>query len=565
MLTAMRIKDLAIIEDLEVEFGPNFTILTGETGAGKSILVDALTMTLGARAVSELIRSGAKSAEVEAVFDISKNKAVSEFLKSSGLFENCDENAHNDDLIIRRVISQNGKNRVWINGKNESVATLFKLGRHLVDIYGQHEYQTLLKPENHISLLDSFGGLKNVLKDYKKVYKTWKDLNNTLNKIDIDETQKAEREDLLRYRINEIASAQIEVGEDDLLEKERDVLRHAEEILEIVGKSVDILYDSDEAVVGVVQNMENELSRAGGHDSGLLNFARQMTQAGAVLEDAAQGLRTYLDSLEADPERLSWIDDRLDELKKLKRKYGDTLEEILENQKRSQDELDDLEKKGQNTEELKAKIKETEKEVVKKGQVLSKERKKKAKELGDLIEKEVAALGMEKTMFEARITKISAMKFGSLGEDEVEFYISPNPGEDMKPLIKIASGGELSRIMLALRVVLRESLFGSTLIFDEVDQGVGGAVAEALGLRMKKLAKKQQVLCVTHLPQIAALAENHILVSKIQEKEKTWTETKKLEENERTEEVARMLGGKKLTETTRTHAMEMIAQGKKIK
>ena len=559
MLVALRIRDLAVIEELEIEFPEGFTVLTGETGAGKSILVDALTLVLGGRASSDYIRTGSEEARVEALFDLSDSPAASALIKDRDLAGE-DENA---ELLVRRVISRQGKNRVWINGKLETTSTLFEVGRKLVDIYGQHEYQSLMRQDEHRELLDSFGGLSEKLSQYKEAYDKWRTAEAKRAEVELDEVGKREREDLLKYRINEIESANLSAGEEEELRDERELLRNAETLSGAATEGVDILYESDDSVVGSLQKLSGRLSDAAGHDKRLTVMADQVEQASAILESASLDLRSYADGIEADPGRLEWIDDRLDEIKRLKKKYGDSVDEVLSAISAAKEELDNLERSEELQKELEEKAKMAREEAEKKAHDLSKLRKKTGKSLAESIERELSDLGMKKTRFKVRVEGPPDKGPGltAEGADAVSFLISPNPGEDLKLLAKIASGGELSRIMLAIRVILSGEGDASTLVFDEVDQGVGGAVSDAVGNKMKGLSGRGQVLCVTHLPGIAALADSHVLVSKHQEKDRTWTEVNTLDHEHRVEEVARMISGKELTDTGRAHARELIEKG----
>lgn len=566
MLEALRIRDLAVIESLEMEFEPGFSVLTGETGAGKSILVDALTLVLGGRATSDYIRSGAESAEVEALFRLHPRHQAVDFLSTAGLIE--PESIKSDqtlEVITRRVISRSGRNRVWINGKLENTGALFELGRRLVDIYGQHEYQTLLRQDRHRALLDSFGGLGDALESYRREYQDWRELERERRELDLDEKGKREREDMLRYRISEIGAAGISTGEDAGLEAEREVLRHAELLRDVSAGGVDFLYESEEAVVGALQKLSARLGRAAEHDRRLGQSADQVDQAASVLEEVARELRSYADAIEVDPDRLGQVEDRIDLIKSLKKKYGETIEEVLDALDRSKAELENLERGEDRLKELESLCIEKREAAAKLASALSAARMRAGKDLARRVERELASMGMEKTRFEVRVEPLANEEggLGPEGADAVEFYLSPNPGEDLKPLARIASGGELSRIMLALRVLLAGEGEANSLVFDEVDQGIGGAVAQAVGERMKLLAGDHQVLCVTHLPQISALAHRHFKIEKRQTTEKTWVEAGLLDGETRVEELARMLGGKTITDAARTHAREMIEMAEK--
>jgi DNA repair protein RecN (Recombination protein N) len=562
MLVALRIKDLAIIESLELAFEPGFTALTGETGAGKSILIDALTLVLGGRASADFIRTGADTAEVEALFDLGRSPAAAEHLLAAGLIA---EGA--DELVVRRVLSRSGKNRVWIAGKIESTGRLFELGRLLIDIYGQHEYQTLLQPDEHRGLLDAFGALAPKFAPYAAAYAQWRGIREELAALDLDERHKREREDLLRYRVQEIETARLSPEEDVKLAAERELLRHAGTLKSAGEAGLSYLYESDAAVVGGLRDLAGRLREAAQHDPGFAGPLGQVENASALLEDAAQELRRRADRIEDDPERLAAVEDRLHELKRLQRKYGQSVADVLAAGESARKELSALERGEERIKELGEQLAAAETEARLAAVELSAARRQAARSLAREVESELKRLGMDKTRFEARVTPSPELL--PHGADAVAFYLSPNPGEELKPLERIASGGELSRIMLALRVLLSGAEGAQTLAFDEVDAGIGGAVAEAVGLRMRSLAEGRQVFCVTHLPQIAALSHHHFQVLKKQGRDRTWVEVKPLAETERVAEVARMLAGKDITEATRAHAEEMLArageQGKKKK
>ncbi|HUT55742.1 MAG TPA: DNA repair protein RecN [bacterium] len=557
MLAALRIKNLAIIESLELELGLGFTVLTGETGAGKSILVDALSLVLGGRASAELIKTGAEAAEVEAIFGLADAPAAREFLAAAGLM---DEGADEDEVVVRRIISRGGKNRVWIAGKMESLGRLFELGRRLVDIYGQHEYQTLLNEDQHRGLLDAAPEIAPVRERYHAAYAQWKEARDELGALDLDEKKKREREDLLRYRLREIESANLTPDEDDELGREREILKHAELLKGASRFGADYLYESDACALGGLRELTEKLREAGAHDPWLSTQAGEVEQAVAVLEEVARGLASYTDRIEADPARLQQVEDRLHDIKELKRKYGQTIADVLRAAQDARDELDRLGRREELLNELAARVEAREKEARVIAGELRKARVKAGKELRRRVEQELKSLGMDQTRFEARVEPEGGGEgeLGPHGADRVAFFLSPNPGEDLKPLSKIASGGELSRIMLALRVMPSAEADVPCLVMDEVDAGIGGAVAEAVGRRMRRLAGTHQTLCVTHLPQIAALAMSHVRVTKIQERGRTWVEARTLSDVERVEELARMLGGLAITETTRAHARELL-------
>ncbi len=564
MLRVLQIKDLAVIESLELDLSEGLTVLTGETGAGKSILVDALTLVLGGRASSSLVRTGAQAAEVEALFDLESMPAAARNVQDMGFLDF--EEGRPPEIAVQRTVNKSGKSRVRINGRVETQARLFELGRALVDIYGQHEYQTLLRPEKHLDLLDAFGALGEKLTTFRKAYRELREIEKERDRLDMDEREKREREDLLRYRIREIEAAELSPSEEDELLSERERLKHAETLKSAGGFAVEVLYESDESVLGALRTVMNRLSEAARHDPWFNGPLEQAGQAAAVLEDASHELQSYTDGIESDPERLSWIEERLEHIKKLKRKYGgeDDVESVLSSLEEAREELSGLEMQEERARELASAVEEARAEAWRLARDLGESRQEAASVLEGRVESELRDLGMKNTRFQVRFESVKD-EISSRGAETVSFYISPNPGEDPKPLSRIASGGELSRIMLALRALLVGEEDIPTLVFDEIDEGVGGGIAEAVGNKLGSLARGHQVLCVTHLPQIAATADHHVLVEKHQQKEKTWTEIRELEDGERVEELARMMAGMQVTQTARAHAREMLGKngGKK--
>ncbi len=556
MLRELRIRDFAIIESLELEFSPGLTILSGETGAGKSILIDALALALGARSSAEMIRTAAEQAEVEALFSLEDAAPARAYLQAQELPP--------EEVLVRRLVSRSGRHRLWVNGRLTTLAALFELGRQLVDIYGQHEYQTLLQPEHHLELLDTFGGHSRELSAYQQVFARFQARKEEQGRLKKSEAEKAERQEFLQFRIREIERVRPRPGEDEELKQERERLRHAEQLQGAARESVNQLYEGEAAMVGGLRGLSRKLAAAAAHDPALSSPAEQVESAATQLEECARELRAYADRIEADPERLTQVDDRLAEVQRLKRKYGESLEDILGLLEASRGELESLTRSGERLAELERELAEAREEGLGLGRKLALKRREAGERLARRAEAELKRLAMEKTRFEARLLPAAGEEpLTATGLEQVEFFLSPNPGEELKPLIKIASGGELSRIMLALRTILAAPGGVSTLVFDEVDAGIGGATAEVVGRKLKELARDRQVLCVTHLPQIACYADQHYRVSKAREKGRTLTAVTRLDREERVEELSRMLGGVQITEKTRAHAREMMeAAGK---
>ncbi len=557
MLVALRIKDLAVIDSIEIEFEEGFTALTGETGAGKSILVDALSIALGGRASRDAIRTGAEAAEVEALFDVSDSPAARRFL---GGIDNNENGKESGELAIKRVIGRSGKNRAWINGSIETTSRLAEIGSLLVDIYGQHDYHTLLSRDKHRELLDCFGGLEADLAEYAEAYSTLVEAEKEKAALDMDEAEKREREELLRFRIREIQGAGLEPGEDEKLAEERQVLRHAGELIQACQRGIDYLYESDRAACSELGGLARLFEDAAESDEWFREPAAQIEQARAILEETARDLTRRLGRIEDNPERLAWVEERIVEIGRLKRRYGNDLAEVFETLEKSRSELESIERAEDRLRELDETIAGLAARTSSLAGELKKKRIEAGKRLAKMVVKELSDLGMEETRFEARVTSLGEGRggLGPLGGDEVEFFLSPNPGEDLKPMSRVASGGELSRIMLALRVILAGPDEAHTLVFDEVDQGIGGEVARSVGQRMKKLSEGRQVLCVTHHHQIASLASSHVKVDKHKSRNRTWTEAKRLEGEGRIEEIARMMGGSDDSEEAMAHARSLV-------
>jgi len=564
MLKELSIKNFAIIDQLRVEFAPGLNVLTGETGAGKSNVVDALSLALGERATVDLIRTGFQEAVVEAAFELN-NRIAADI--TTALSEQGIEMDPGGDLIVRRVLSSSGKNKVYINGSLANLATLAAVGANLADIHGQHEHQSLLSLERQLDLLDTFGGLDALRDDVTAEYRRLLDIRKKLAELQEGERDRAQREDLLRYQKNEIEAAQLKPGEDEELANAQKVMANAEKLAALSAMVDEALYSSDGSALANLKKAINGLKDVVQIDSSLAGALDLCESGRAQIEEAAREVSSYHNRGEFDPQRLEQIGDRLDLIQKLKKKYGNTIEEIIDFGTKATASLDRMERSTEEIENLKSGIQEIKFGLTDKANQLTKKRKAAAHELEKKVEAELNHLGMKKTTFTVKITQepggdtFDGLKLGPRGADRVEFLISPNAGEEPRPLAKIVSGGELSRIMLALKTILVEGDSIPTLVFDEVDAGIGGAVAEEVGNKLKRVAKKRQVFCITHLPQIASMAGSHYGVTKSVKDERTNTEVRLLDKQERVAEIARMLGGKTITEATIKHAKEMIERG----
>jgi DNA repair protein RecN (Recombination protein N) len=564
MLKELSIRNFAIIDQLRVEFGPGLNVFTGETGAGKSIVVDALNLALGERASTDLVRTGSAEAVVEAAFDLAGrvSSAVRELLLEQGI-----ETATGEDLIVRRIISTTGKSKIYINGSLANLNTLAEVGGHLADIHGQHEHQSLLAADRQMDMLDSFGDLFAKREAFAGMYRQLHDLRHELAELEAGEREKAQREDLLRYQVNEIEAARLQEGEDVALAGEQRVLANAEKLAGLAASADGTLYSAEGSVLAGLKRAIMNVRDIAAIDNKLAPVHELLESGRAQIEEAAREVSSYAEKVAVDPDRLEEIGDRLDLIQKLKKKYGGTVTEIIAFGSEAAAELTKIEKSGEEMERLRREIAGLKAEITEKARELTRKRTTAAKELDRKVEAELGHLGMKKTTFIAKITQepgddtIDGHRVGPRGADKVEFLISPNPGEEPRPLAKIASGGELSRIMLALKTILVEGDPIPTLVFDEVDAGIGGAVAEEVGKKLKKIASRRQVFCITHLPQIASMATSHYGVAKAVKKDRTSTEVRQLDRRERVDEIARMLGGSTITDVTLRHAEEMIARG----
>lgn len=564
MLKELSIKNFAIIDQLRAEFAPGLCVFTGETGAGKSIVVDALNLALGERASAELIRTGAQEAVVEAAFEL-KGRAAKEsasLLEAQGI-----EAGDGGELIVRRVLSSSGKNRIYINGSLVNLNTLAALGAGLADIHGQHEHQSLLSLDRQLEMLDSFGGLEDLRGEVGEIYGRLMEVRKDLAQLEAGERDRAQREDMLRFQKNEIEACQLKQGEDAELAAEQKVLANSEKLAGLAALIDEALYTADGSAMERLKKAVDGLTDIVELDSRLAGTLELCKTARAQLEEAAREVSSYREGLEFDPGRLEQIGDRLDVIQKLKRKYGNSVEEILEFGAKAASELERMERSTEEIEKLKSKIQLVKFGLTDKANELTKKRTAAARSLEKKVEAELGSLGMKKTVFSVALSQepggdtLDGLKLGPRGTDRVEFLIAPNPGEEPKSLAKIASGGELSRVMLALKTILIEGDGIPTVVFDEVDAGIGGAVAEEVGKRLKRVAAKRQVFCITHLPQIASMADSHYGVSKSVKNGRTAAEVRLLDEKERVDEIARMLGGKTITDATIRHAEEMIGRG----
>ncbi|MFK5927358.1 MAG: DNA repair protein RecN [Desulfuromusa sp.] len=555
MLTDLIIKNFAIIENLHVTFGSGFNVLTGETGAGKSIIIDAVNLLLGGRARGEIIRTGEEEASVEAIFDLSIEPLLGQKLVDAGLDAD-------GELLVRRIIARSGKNRVFINGSPVSLIQLRELISGLVNIYGQHEHQNLQRTETHLHLLDSFAGLQKYLLAYRSAFATYQQLQKELNRLNLAERDRQQRLDMLGFQQQELLNAHLEVGEDDQLERERSILQHAEKLTAATAGGYENLYAGQHAVCENVAVVAEQLEKMQLIDPHLGALAKSLQTNLYSLEDIASELRDYAENLNFEPHRQQQVEDRLALLATLKGKYAPTIAELLEYVDKITVELNDLSDVEGRRQQLQQQLQTQNGLLSESGKCLSQQREHAAVELAGRVERELADLAMPKANFALRFCTLSEPAADGL--ESGEFYLAANPGEEAQPLAKIASGGELSRIMLALKRSIPEGDGIRTLIFDEVDAGIGGEAATAVGEKISRLGKDLQILCVTHLPQVAAFADRHYRVLKIESQGRTTTKIDLLDSEAKIAEMARMLGGSQVGQQTLKHARELIESSRTL-
>ncbi len=564
MLEHLRVRNYALIEELNIDFSSGFNVLTGETGAGKSIIIGALNLILGEKAYTEYIRTGEQKAFVEALFDISNNYEVQSILEKFGI-----EYDKSEPLIIRREFSIEGKSRSYVNATPIPVSKLKLIGDTLVDIHGQHEHQSLFKVNTHIDLIDKFGKLDKDKELLKEKFLLYKSLQNRLEKLMMNEQEKNRLIDLLKFSINEIEEANLVKGEDIELEKEYMILNNQEKISTTIEDCYNNLYSGENDVYSKLGDVINNLNEIEKYDSNIVNIKQTLEDAYYQIEDAISSLREYKGNYDFSPERLDMIIERIELIKRLKEKYGETIEDILAYKDKCKRDLESIEQSEEEIDNIKKEIKELENELSRLAIQLSGRRRVIAKLFEEKIMEQLKDLDMGNAIFKVNIKYIEApdgivnidgkhYKMNEKGIDNVEFLIATNKGEGLKPLNKIASGGEISRVMLALKTILNEVDKVETLIFDEIDVGIGGKTADVVGKKIKFISKNKQVISITHQAQIARYADKHFMVLKQEKDGRTISIIKTLSGKERIYEIARMIGGANITETTLKHAAELL-------
>ena len=553
MLQLLSISNIALIDDLRVEFDGALNLLTGETGSGKSIIVDALGVLIGGRFTSELLKSGAERGSIEGLFSVSPNPQLETLLENSGL-------QNGDELIVRRELSATGRNKIFINNQLATQTLLRDLRPFLVDIHGQGEQQTLFDPDTHLELLDSFAGHGALRGEVAEAYERLSGLQRELATLRKDSAEKFQLVDTLQFQIEELERAQLSLGEDERLEEERRRLSNVEKLTTLCQSSYSRIYEDDDAALARLRLTLKDVEELSEFDSGFRDYVEGLESARAVLEDLSFALRDFADKLEFSPARLATIEDRLAELSRLKRKYGGSIETALEHLAQAQDRLRQIETSDEREQQLTAELQSAQQRYLQSARKLHKQRLKAATLLEKDIEEGTAEVAMENARFQVHVSTddTDAERIGPTGIDRVEFYFSANVGEEVKPLARVASGGEASRLMLVLKTVSNASEFPRTIVFDEIDAGIGGRVSEAVGIKLKKLSQTNQVLCVTHQPQIARFADNHLVVQKEALDGRTSVSVNKLDRAGRVEELARMLTGAEITDSARRHARELL-------
>lgn len=550
MLNTLYIENIAVIEKTSIDFTRGLNILTGETGAGKSIIIDAINAIMGQRTSKELIRTGAQSAFVSAEFD-NINKTALQKLEQLG---------YNDDegtVIIQRTISQSGKNSCKINGRPASVSILKELSKYLINIHGQHESYELFSPETHIDYIDNFGGCTALLNAYREKYREYKSIKKQLGEADSDEAARLHEIDLLTFQTTELFNADVQIGETEQLEAERTLLMSSEKIISLLTQAM-VQLDGDGVYDGAVSGVDaavTSLQKASSYNPELEKLSDTLTDVYYNLKDCAESVNDAIDSTESDPERLSEIEERLDLLNRLSRKYNCECDELPQLAEKMQARLEQLLNYDKNRDDLKLQFEETEAQTLEAAQKLSAQRRKAAELFSKKVKEEMSFLNMPNVEI---VVQFETTEFYDKGIEKAELLISANPGETPRPVAKIASGGELSRMMLAIKTVLASTDDVDTLIFDEVDTGISGSAAQKVGFKLKEVSKSSQVLCVTHQAQIASLADSHYLISKQFENGRTFTQVSLLDLDGRKNELARIIGGVDITEAALAHAEEML-------
>ncbi len=563
MLKELSIRNFAIIDDLQIRFSEGLTILSGETGAGKSIILNAVNLLLGSRASADLVRTGAQNAELEALFQITGSSRVANIMAEHGY-------EPSDGLLVRRIISRSDMNRVYINGRMATIQLLNAITENLASISGQHVHQLLLKEEQHLLILDQFGGLMPLREEVSAYFHQMLPFLEKLKELNTIKERQVEQIELLEFQLKEITAANPAWGEDKALEQERVRLKNAEELYQVVYNSIESLYSAPGSVIEKLVDVKKNLDKISQIDPQLKSKTAKLSDTTYQIEDLIEGLRSYLNSIQMDEKQIDAVEERLDTLNKLKRKYGGSIEAVFDKLKSIEQDLANVENIADSIRDTETQISGLHSKLKDQALNLSRRRKKTADKFAKKVIDQLATLMMSKTEFKASLQVMAADGktnqyltanshiITETGIDRATFLIAPNIGEALKPLASIASGGELSRVVLALKALLVKTDSVETVVFDEVDAGIGGGVAEVVGKKLADLAAHHQVICITHLPQIAKFGDQHYSISKHVTKGRTRTSISLLGEKDRYKEIARMLGGEEITQATLEHAREML-------
>ena len=564
MLKSLLVKDYALIGQINVEFGHGLNIITGETGAGKSILIDAMSLLLGERASTEVVRKGAQKSIVEGIFEVTGNKKVKKILEEN-------EIDVLPELIMRREISLKGNNRCFLNDTPVTLNIIKDIGDLLVDLHGQHEHQSLLRTETHIDFLDEFGTTEELLGRYRKNYVLLSEATNKLNEIKEKENILKEKKDIYSFQIREIDAVSPEEGEEGKINEELNILENSEKLSQLTSSIYDSLYDSENSVNDLLGKIKDEIEELLEIDKSFSEIDSECKSAVTLINDISEFVRSYNSKIDIDPEHLDELRNRLGAITMLKKKYGGSVRTLLEHRKKIGEEFELAENYAGSIEKLETEIRKLRESCGASAEVLSKKRKEVSKKIQKEVQEALSYLGIENSVFKIEINQVAAdksqdyilvngkpHKYNSSGYDQIQFFISTNPGEDPKPLAKVASGGEISRVMLALKSILAKSDKLPLLIFDEIDTGVSGRIAQKVGHSLKDLAGVHQIISITHLPQIAGLADHHYAVEKSLTDERVSSSIRKLNKDERIEEVAKLMSGEKITEASLKGAKELM-------
>ncbi|MEG1311837.1 MAG: DNA repair protein RecN [Romboutsia sp.] len=558
MILELYMKNCALVEELRLSINNNLNILTGETGSGKSIIIDALGLCLGEKYDRSFLRKGTDKGLVEAIFNC-KNNNLTQVLNDNDI-----ELEDDGLLVITRVIYSDGKSVARVNGRTVKMSLLKEIAKTLIDIHGQHQTQALFNKDTHLEFLDLFGEneLEDFKIDYKSIYDEYSEVKRTFNILteNKDDMQIQREIDLLKFQINEIEAANLNENEYEDLLKQREVYRNSEKIYSNLNLSYQNLYEGSINAVDLIGNAVSELSSVSQYDKVLSDYNNDIERIMYELQDISREIRNYKEGIDFEPYELEQIETRVDEINNLRRKYGDSIEEILDYYNKTKSRLDEILNRDEKVEQLKSEIIKLEKNLLEKANILTTERMKVASSLEEVLLDELKSLNMKNIVFKVNFKD---GLFSKIGKDDIEFMISFNLGEDIKPIYKVASGGEMSRFMLAFKTILADIDQIDTLVFDEIDTGISGIAAQIVGEKLSNIGKKKQIICITHLPQIAANADTHYCIEKSTSNDRTFTTIKKLDHNQKRDEIARLIAGSNITEKTIEHAGEIIELAKR--